>query len=337
MNMSTDNLISVIIPCYNVEKYLERCINSIIAQIYKNLQIILINDGSTDNSLEICKKFAGQDQRIEVIDKENGGLSDARNAGIERARGEYICFIDSDDFVHERYIVNMYAHIKRDNPDMCICGFNFVAEDDILFPEMILDTLESFPDFAGLREGVYSPATVMKTISATPLVVAWNKLYRRELFENIRFPVGRLHEDEFVIHHLVDACNLISVTPDRLYFYVQRDSGITGVHFNIRRLDVLDAYEERLKFYLEKSNYDLIQCTCLGYIRRYVEAFIKLPRDNQENILRLKECRENLFKHRKPMFKYGGFKIGLRYLLATRCTRIYQAISGLRHHNGDEL
>jgi len=334
--LNLTDLISVIIPIYNMQDYLERCINSVIAQTYKNLQIILINDGSTDNSLEVCKKFAESDTRIEVIDKANGGLSDARNTGISQARGTYLSFVDSDDFVHERYIEKLYSCIKRDGSDMSVCGFCFVYESDVAegaaaLTEMTRGSPDACPDFAGLPEGVYDPATVMKTISATPLVVAWNKLYRRELFDHIRFPVGRLHEDEFVIHHLIDACDRISVTADNLYFYLQRAASITGARFTVRHLDVLDAYDERICYYLRNNTYELMKCTCLGYIRRYVEAYCKLPGDIPENILCRKQCKERFLTHRKEMFQYGGFSIGMRYLLAAASPKCYRAISELLH------
>jgi len=332
MEVNSIELISVIIPIYNVQDYLERCISSVIAQTYKNLQIILINDGSTDNSLEICQKFAEQDPRIEVISKENGGLSDARNVGIDNSCGSYVSFIDSDDFVHERFIEKMYSCIKRDNSDMCICGFNPVIESDVVFPEMTLGSPKSYPDFAGLMEGIHHPTTVMKTISATPLVVAWNKLYCRKLFSDIRFPDGRLHEDEFVVHHIVDACRFISVTADNLYYYLQRATGIMGERFTVRNLDVLDAYDERLKFYLKNNTHELIRCTCLGYIRRYVEAYNKLSMDATGNIRRWKECSDKFRSNRKAIIKHGGLVIVLRYLLAAINPKSYQALSGFLNY-----
>jgi len=314
-----------------MQEYLECCIKSVLAQTYRNLQIILVNDGSTDNSAVICQKFAENDSRIEVINKENGGLSDARNAGIEKAKGIYLSFVDSDDFVHERFIEIMYNYIKQDSADMCICGFTFVDENNLKYPEMTLGMPSSFPDFAGLASGAHSPKTVMKTITATPLVVAWNKLYCRELFYSIRFPDGRIHEDEFILHHLIDACDFVSVTSEQLYYYLQRDSSIMGARFAVRRLDVLDAYDERMRFYLGNKTYELIKCTCLGYIRRYVEACCKLPADNPENVSRLKECRRVFLSYRAVAFKYGGFSMGVRYLLAAVIPKGYHAASGFVH------
>jgi glycosyltransferase involved in cell wall biosynthesis len=291
------------------------------------LQIIIVNDGSPDSSPAICEEYARRDSRIAVINKKNGGLSDARNAGIEQANGEYIALIDSDDYINKRYIENMYNCIKRDNSDMCICDFIFVNEG-----EEDLNRITSEPVYTHTIEKLsgmsYSADILMGAVSNTPYVVAWNKLYHRKLFDNIKYPVGRLHEDEFVLHRLFTACKFVSLLPEQLYFYLQRAESIVGRPYSARRLDILDAYEDRINFYIENKNYDLLKCTFLGYIRRYVEADAKLPVNVEENKVRWKECAAKFRAHRENMFKYGGFGMGMRFRLACASPKLYRAMSG---------
>ena len=206
-----DNLISVIVPIYNVEKYLDRCIKSIINQSYTNLEIILVNDGSTDKCGEICDKWKEKDKRIKVIHKENGGLSDARNAGIEIAKGEYLSFIDSDDYVHKDFIKVLF--------------FN----ECIKYSRGILEK----------KESIYC--------------VAWNKLYKKEIFKHIRYPKGKLHEDVAVINKILYYSNKIAITDLRLYFYYNNPNSIMRSTFSIKRLDVLDVIYDSYIFFLEKN------------------------------------------------------------------------------------
>ena len=323
MDARPNELITIIIPVYNVQDFLERCIDSVINQTYRELQIILVNDGSTDGSLDICKIYVMRDPRIEIHDKKNGGLSDARNAGLARAKGAYVAFVDSDDYIHRRYIEIMYDSIKRDRSDMCICAFHFVyqgGEDPV--------ALSRQPDRCEFHlNGSHDSQTVMKTISNTHLVMACNKLCRIGLFNDIRFPIGRLHEDEFILHRLIGSCNCISMRPEKLYFYYQHPSSIMNLPYTAGRLDVLDAYADRMDYYLKNRQHSLIKCTCLGYIRRYVEACVRLPMNVAQNALRLKECAIKFRSYGKIMFKHGGLAIGLRFVLAAASPGCYNRFS----------
>ena len=329
-------LVSIIVPVYNVAKYLPRCIDSILRQTFKNLQVILVNDGSIDESTAICEEYALRDSRIEVINKKNGGLSDARNVGISRAKGVYIALIDSDDYVHERYIESMYNCIKRDNSDMCFCGFHYVNEGDedwyaITRSPVCYDIHPSIH-----LAGCHPAGEIMKVIDTIELlyfVAAWNKLYRRELFDKIKYPIGRLHEDVFVLHRLLAACNSVSMISDCLYYYLQRPTSIMGKAYSARRLDVLDAYDDRIHFYIENKTCSLLRNTCLSYIRRYTKARWLLPMDAPENIRRWKECAAKFRAHAKTMFVHGGFIMGLRFLLAVISPRAYHVLSRLKRRS----
>lgn len=240
--------ISIIVPIYKVEKYLSKCVESILVQTYTNIEIILVDDGSPDQCGEFCDKYARHDSRIKVIHKENGGLSDARNVGIEAATGTYIAFVDSDDYIHPQMIEKLYEAIYRNNADMSICNFEYVYSDMIC-----KDNCENSP----IKDEVITGKEILihKLMGSGMWywVVAWNKLYRKTLFKSIRFPNGKIHEDEFIIHKICGECNRVVCVPDVLYFYVQRKGSITSEKFDIKRLDRAEAELDRC-FYLININ-----------------------------------------------------------------------------------
>ena len=250
--MSEQPLISIIVPVYNVEQSLDRCVHSIVAQTYRHLEIILVDDGSPDDCPRLCDAWAGQDDRIRVIHKPNGGLSDARNAGLDAMRGDFIAFVDSDDYVEPDYVNRLYAGIS--GADMSVCAI--ICEDSNgkarQGSEPITDERIAVPSEEYLRRALLD----------WRLVVAWNKLYAASIWNQLRFPVGRIHEDEYVLHQVVDQCMSINVLPDELYHYVSTDSSITHSGFSIRNLDRLEALARRLEYCISK-NYR--QCAALTF------------------------------------------------------------------------
>lgn len=236
MNDNANPKISVIVPVYNIEKYVEKCISSIANQSYENLQIILVDDGSKDNGGKICDKYALSDIRIEVIHKQNGGLSDARNAGIDRAKGELISFIDGDDWIHPQFYELMIKALIDNDADISVCQYQQKNEE--VFLNKKYNNLS-----ANIVSGTEAFTDMRKILS-----VAWNKLYRKEIFDDISYPVGKLHEDEFVIHKILRKCNRVSVIDEPLYFYSLRDGSITS-KINMNKVnDALQAYKERVDF-----------------------------------------------------------------------------------------
>ncbi len=247
------SLITIIVPVYKVEKYLKKCIDSIINQDYKNLEIILVDDGSPDICPEICDEYAKKDERIRVVHKENGGLSDARNAGIKVATGEYIAFIDSDDYVAENYISMLLYTLKKYDADISACNYIKVYED----------TGRQEVELKTDKELVMTNVEAMKDLFILPSnsdVVTWNKLYRTSLFtdNNIEFPKGKLHEDNFTTYKLYYYSSKVAFVNVPCYYYLQRKDSIMGQKFNPRRLDILLALQEIKKF-VKKNNIDLEQ------------------------------------------------------------------------------
>ena len=248
-----NKFISIIIPVYKVEQYLGKCVDSVLNQTYKELEIILVDDGSPDHCPEICEEYAGKDSRIVVIHKQNGGLSSARNAGLDVAKGEYIFFLDSDDYIAENTIERMYQTIISEKADIAICDFVKVDENGEIIKE--LSPIKN--------ECLNKEQLLMKLVNPTNwyYVVAWNKLYKKTLFSAIRFPVGKINEDEFTVHQIFYECNKAVTIAEKLYFYLRRKSSITTNSFSVKNLDGISALADRCLFLTEKGVFEPIEQT----------------------------------------------------------------------------
>lgn len=245
----TTPLISVIVPVYRVEEYLERCVKSILSQTYKNLEVILVDDGSPDQCPAICDACAEKDARVKVIHQENKGLSGARNAGIDAASGEYLAFVDSDDYVSPHFIEELYQLLQDTGCAIGQCRFSYVKGDGL-----VEEGDSAFCIYRGesLMEQLYGPEE-----KATCFVVAWNKLYWAELFKEtgIRYPEGRIHEDEATTYRLFHEAKKLAFLDWALYgYYTENGGSITSV-FSAKRLQWLTAHEERIAFF-KKNGYE---------------------------------------------------------------------------------
>lgn len=238
--------ISIIVPVYNVEEYLSNCIDSILNQTFKDFELILVNDGSTDNSLDICKHYKNIDNRIFIIDKKNGGVSSSRNAGLDIAKGEYIGFVDSDDYIHPQMYEILYHQIIKNKADISMCNYEEVYNYDESYfkynennkPDTIIECLSNIQSL----EMIDSPETVS-------FVVAWNKLYKRDIFKDLRYKHGIIHEDEYIIHRILYKCEKVVHIKKALYFYMQRDGSIMQEKTKITSIDYLLALSDRINFF----------------------------------------------------------------------------------------
>lgn len=232
----TEPLVSVIIPVYKVEAYLRECVDSVLSQTYANLEIILVDDGSPDGCPAICDAYAAKDSRVRVIHKENGGLSDARNAGMKIASADWWTFVDSDDVIHPQMIELLMKPMLKDSAvTLSTCEFvRFVDE-----PARALSSENPVYESRTLKEFGY-------TVSAR---VAWGKIYHRNLFSGISYPKRRLHEDEFITYKLMYKADSIAYIGIPLYFYRQREDSIMAHMSKKRILDTFDAYRERICFF----------------------------------------------------------------------------------------
>ena len=216
-----NRLISIIVPIYNVEKYLSKCIESLLNQTYTNIEILLVNDGSTDNSKKICEQFKGKDSRIKLINKENGGLSDARNKGLQKSIGKYITFVDSDDYVEKNYIETLYSLITKFNSEIAIADFRVIKGDKQKIKEKDIKEYCITSEKA-IDEMLYSDFYYISACS---------KLYKKELFENVEFPKGKMFEDVGTTYKLIIKANKIACTNKKIYNYVIRNNSITTSKF----------------------------------------------------------------------------------------------------------
>lgn len=266
------NLVTLIIPVYNVDKYLERCIESVLNQSYKNLEIILINDGSTDRSGEICDSYGRRDKRIIVIHKSNGGLSSARNTGLDLSSGEYIGFIDSDDWIEYDFVESLHRLILTEDADISQCTFvndNGIDTHVIVRDEnyIVIDREQCLRNLANKNTYLYT-------------VVAWNKLYKRDVFKNLRYKVGVVFEDEAIAHEIYCSINKVAYSKSPLYHYFRRPGSITKSNFSMKNLDALSAIENRIIFFKDKNENKLASLFQPVFFRTLLNLLSKM--DNND-------------------------------------------------------
>lgn len=227
-------LVTVIVPVYKVEPYLRRCLDSIVNQTYKNLEIILIDDGSPDNCGVICDEYAEIDKRIKVIHKKNGGLSSARNVGLDVFKGEYVSFVDSDDVVSLDMIEYLYDLLSDNNAEISVCLHEIVRDN------------HRWISFKNVNNQTVTPKECIKKLLYNDGVdtSAWAKLYKASLFNNVRYPQGKLFEDIATTYKLFFNANRIALGNEAKYSYILRNSSIVGSSFNEKKLDLLEMTDE---------------------------------------------------------------------------------------------
>lgn len=238
-------MISVVVPIYNVQPYLAQCVESIRSQTFCDLEIILVNDGSPDECPKLCDEYAAKDERVKVIHKANGGLSDARNVGVKAAVGEWIYFADSDDWLNSDAVRRLYEFAVAHDCDVVQGGLYYVYPDYLLCRNV--RRKERTRSVLGRHEA-------MRELIINDRVknFAWGKLYKAELIKDLDFPKGKFFEDCFWQHRVVDRVRRYGIIDSPLYFYRQRDDSISGSMSNNNRIDLLDGYRERYDFIQQK-------------------------------------------------------------------------------------
>ncbi|MFT8362234.1 MAG: glycosyltransferase family 2 protein [Sporolactobacillus sp.] len=270
-------IISVIVPIYNVETYLPRAIESILAQTYPHLEILLIDDGSTDQSSCICENYAQKDDRISVYHKPNGGLSDARNFGMKKATGSYIGFVDSDDSIHPDMYRIMLNELVKNDGEIAEVDFTKVKEstDEALVQQSSDYTVESLDH----------QQAMIQTLLDYCGCYAWNKLYRRELWVHIQFPYGRIFEDVATIYKVVHRTSKLIRIHCSLYFYTQRPDSIVSSHANLHKEQQhLQSLNEILQF-VDQKRHDLLPAASIHYFEASMNilySLMKLGRHNSD-------------------------------------------------------
>ncbi len=266
------SLISVIVPVYKVEPYLSRCVDSILAQTFTDFELILINDGSPDNCGKICDDYAQKDTRIQVIHKENGGLSSARNAGIDwvfaNSNSQWLTFIDSDDWIHPQYLELLLSGATSTNTDICVCEYTETSE------------FSGFENIKNTTTQNLTPEDFFINHHVTA-VIACCKLYKKSCFKNIRYPLGKLHEDEYTTYKILFEKSFISHLEEPLYFYFTNTDSITNGGWSPKRLDAIKAYEEQIA-YFRKNGYRAALVKIERKLLWYIVAQIEITEKSDE-------------------------------------------------------
>ena len=288
--------VSIIVPVYQVENYIRQCVDSILAQTFADFELILVDDGSKDGSGAICDEYALRDQRVKVIHKENGGLSDARNWGLDQAVGNYFMFVDSDDYIAPTMVECLYKNIVNENADIVACNYLHFFEGDRkkdFSTNIKLEILSGEEIFYNRKnERNYGIWTV-----------AWNKLYKRETFGNIRFRFGKYHEDEFWANDIYQMDIKVVTIPECLYYYRQRDNSIMGKKNIQRDFDILEAFQERIAVYLMDEKHADQAYKVLIYSLEYLEESKRLITNKYEEnqFLQVEKKTKDIIKRLKKM------------------------------------
>ncbi len=294
--------VSVIVPVYNVSSYLCDCVDSLLSQTYENIEIILVDDGSPDDCPTLCDSYAEKYEKVIVVHKANGGLSSARNAGIQIATGDFLAFVDADDYVDKGYIECLLDACINNNCEISACGyFEYYSS-------------ENFNIICGDNSTVFSSDDAIKNIFIMKndiCVVAWNKLYAARLFKEcgISYPVGKIHEDVFTTYKLCSMTNTVAYVNKPLYYYVQRKESIMGQVFSPKRLQLLEAVDS-IKPFVEKNSPQFDEEYNYYVFLNYLTLLNKMADSNYRDKKMFLKLRRSLFDVKKQLSgnKYFGFK-----------------------------
>lgn len=304
-----DNKISIIVPVYKVEQYLERCVNSLINQTYKNIEIILVDDGSPDQCPQICDEYAKKDERIKVLHKKNGGLSDARNAGLEVATGEYIAFVDSDDWVETDFIETLYRNAKSENADISIIGCTLVWDDGRKKQLSNDDEYYLFDKETAIRELLKQKKFYCMTCQ---------KMYKREIFDTIQFPVGKLYEDVAVSLPTFLRAEKIVVCGRSGYNYYQRSDSIVNSKFDSRKLYFLDCCREIISYSdLNNKKYDTE--AHVFYLRALMTFALTLYQISEKERKTTEYIEQEIKKNKKYIWNNSYLELRKKVVLSLIC------------------
>jgi len=313
--------VSVIIPCYNIEDYVGECIKSVISQTYDDLEIIVIDDGSTDNTGKIIDGYAAEDSRIVVVHEANKGLSFARNKGMGLARGDCLAFIDGDDAVRSEYLETLVANMQKTDADMTGVGRyeNVLGEDTFRYfsPADRTVTYQNPDDY------IYDTYVDKEKRFFQSAIVMWGKLFRKEVFEGIEFPVGRINEDSWIFPKVISRCRVITISPEPLYFYRKRKGSIMSEVNEHLICSKTDSWMAQISWWRESKDLqaDKLLAMCEKYICHYIYTTINLT--NSE--YRKKICPEYKKMVRHMLFsKHTRLKTKVKYLTFARPGKVFK-------------
>ncbi len=303
--------ISVIIPIYNVENYLRKCLDSVVNQTYKNLEILLVDDESSDSSGLIADEYAQKDSRIRVFHNKNMGVSGARNYGLDHMKGDYVAFIDSDDYVDLTYFEKLYKALKDTASDMSVCGFDYIFENrDNKFKIKHL-----FPN----RTRVLGKEQALKNIFSysrrtVSFTTAWANLAKKELYQGVRYPLRKIVEDMYTTYKLYLNADKIAYYNESLYFYVQRTGSIVNSPFTLEKTSMIDLYDEKLRLLKENNQFEAYNLTLYRYYLMLNFVKIQVERNNLDFDTRLIDDKLKSLNDKELSYRFNP-KLDLNKLL----------------------
>ena len=285
-------MITIVVPVYKVEKYLKRCVDSLLNQTYQDFEILLVDDGSPDNCGEMCDEYVRKDSRIFVIHQKNGGLSAARNTGLdwfyEQGRSDYITFVDSDDWLHPQYLSILMNGIMENNVKISVCDFKRVTAETY------------YESYDNIGYELNSPENFLVN-HFWQYNYACGKVYHKSVFDHVRYPVGKVFEDTFTTYKTLHKCEQIAYTESQLYYYFQNEQGISHSPWKPSELVIFDAMQEQMQFYKEK-----------GLQKAFDKEFMLFVNHHAYQIVRIKENKNDLKKNKATL---KAIKKALRKLL----------------------
>lgn len=297
--------ISVVIPIYNIEQYIDRCMNAVLGQTFKDFDVYLMDDGSTDRSGEICDEWAKKDERVHVIHKENGGISDCRNKGIAASTGRYIISLDGDDFPELTMFDKLHDLIQRYDADMAICNFRDVWEDGTIVEKRteLKEKVLNYEEFWDLHYAGYM----------SYCCITWNKIYKRELFDKAKFEYGRANQDNLIEYDLAQQWKKVAITGEILMNYCHRKGSITGTRYSAKQLACPEAEIRRTESFIADKNWRLATKSLIHSKNSLMRFYIGLdPKDR--NMKGLKDLK----KRYKANYKILKGRLSIRERLAAR-------------------
>lgn len=291
--------ISIIVPIYKSEPYIHKCMESILNQTFSDFEVILVNDGSPDNCGQICDEYAKKDNRVKVIHKGNGGSASARNAGLDIARGDYIAFVDPDDYIHLSMYEILYNSAIKYKSDIVMCDFKEVVENEIH------ETIKYDEDLKIKNINCIDALKELYGDNKVTYVVIWNKLYKNSIFNDIRLPEDIWYDDAFIIHKTLYKCKQITYIKFKLYFYLQREGSMVSRPYNIKNLDLVHVSKDRLEFFKNIKDKELYYKSVRDYMDTFFwhyergKRYLKLKDNDKE----LKDLKKDFNKKLLDMLK----------------------------------
>lgn len=301
--------ISVVVPVYKVRAYLHKCVDSILNQSFQDMEVILVDDGCPDSCGAICEEYAKKDSRVKVVHKENGGLSDARNAGLQYVTSEYVIFIDSDDYIKRDMLEYLYHNIKEHNADIATCGVYDVYESKTV------DAGEAEEIFECDAQTLYSYILLGKKVRGE----IWNKLMRRDLIGDIRFPKGKLYEDIYFLADIMPLVKKACVGTAPKYFYLHREGSITGKPYRKQLLDIIEGYEKTYQTVLKSFPALREEAHCLRLWSRFIILDKIMEEKNYRQVDQFQIMLKYLKNHRGEILRNRYFNKGRKVSIIILC------------------